>query len=115
MAAASVQTGERLLGETFFTFVTFGEEFLLDMTIESVLDHVFGSVGEELLDHLPLSTVLTVHLDDGGVLLGGESATPDFFVELGFEALLDSLGRDQWVIEYFGYFRPVLAKFFNIF
>lgn len=91
-----------------------GEELLLDVTIESVLDHILSPVRKEVLDHLPFGSVLTVDLDDGLILFTGEPAAPGLFVDLGSVAFLGAQWGDQFVIEHFGNLLPILVELVSI-
>lgn len=116
MAVATIKIQDRriLYISSFSAFGAFGEVLLLDMTVESILNHILSSVWKEIFDHLPFRTELTVDFDDGLVLFGCESATPNFLVKLALIAFLGAQWRDEFIIEYFGYFLPILAVFFCI-
>jgi len=117
VAAATLEV-ENGLGTTLLAlsaFGAFGEEFLLDVTVESILDHILGPVWEELPHHLPLSAVLAIDLNDGLVLFLRESAARALFVLFGSVTLLGAHWRDQLVVEHFGNFFPVFAQLLDIF
>ena len=84
------------------------------MPVESVLDHVLGSVRQQFLDHRPLGSEVTVDVDDRLVLVGRESAAPDLLVQLGLVPFLDALRGYQLRVEQLGNLLPFLAVLFNV-
>lgn len=117
MAVATIKVQDRqiLYISSFSAFGAFWKVLLLDVTVESILNHILSSVWKEFFYHLPFRTKLTVDFDDRLVLFGCESATPDFLVNFALVAFLGAQRRDEFIIEYFGYSLPILAVLFYIF
>ena len=98
-----------------FLAVGLGEVLLFDVPVESVLDHVLGAVWKQLLDHLPLSAEVLINIDNRLIFFFSESVSRVLFVEFVFEAVLNSLGCYEFIVEYISNFLPFLAILSNVF